>query len=259
MKHVLLKKNKKIKKMNNTLIEILKIGEFYTKNNQTIKIHSHTKIGQCQFLQQIIETNKFTKSLEIGFAFGISALAITESIMKNNGQKHTIIDKFENQHWNGVGIEILEKAGFSNNFEFYEEYCYNILPRLLNNGRKFDFAYIDSTKQFDWLLNNFFYIDKMLDINGIIVLDDVNFPGIRKLARLIHSFPSYEVYDCYPYNYPNTKKQILSKIVKLIPFKRYIFKPEIIETDFSKKINCNCVAFKKTEHDLRNWDWHKDF
>ncbi len=70
-----------------------------------------------------------------------------------------------------------------------------------SRAKKFDFAYVDSTKQFDWILVDFFYLDKILDVNGVIVFDDVTWPGIRKVLRLVSQFPSYKVYGQHPENY----------------------------------------------------------
>jgi predicted O-methyltransferase YrrM len=95
-------------------------------------------------------------------------------------------------------MELIQTANYASAVSFFEAYSYEVLPGLLAEGKQIDFAYIDSTKQFDWLLVDFFYIDKMLTTGGVLVFDDVNFPGIRKLIRLIAQFPNYKVYDVYP-------------------------------------------------------------
>ncbi|MBI3718869.1 MAG: hypothetical protein HY252_09800 [Sphingobacteriales bacterium] len=86
--------------MNELLNNILKKRTYSTIDKKEIRIHSETGEEQCLLLQNIILKNNFSSSLEIGCAYGISSLAITEAVAKNNG-KHTIIDKFENSDWGG--------------------------------------------------------------------------------------------------------------------------------------------------------------
>lgn len=244
--------------MNKILENIFETKKFINSKNQTIDIHSETRKEQCEYLQNIIRNNNFKKSIEIGFAFGISTLAITEEIV-NNGGSHLVIDKFQHSDWNGDGIDLVNQAGYTEKIEYFEEFCYVVLPLLLEKGRKFDFAYIDSTKQFDWLLVNFFYIDKLLEINGIIVFDDVSFPGIRKLLRYISQFPNYKVYSQNPNNNRMSQLRKLSKFLKLLPYHDKLLSIEILKPDFDLGINSHCVAIQKMNNDARNWDWHVSF
>jgi predicted O-methyltransferase YrrM len=244
--------------MNKLLKEIFEKKEFLSENNEIIKIHSETSKEQCEFLQNVIRENNFKKSIEIGFAFGMSTLAITEEIV-NNGGSHLVIDKFQYDGWGGYGLELIKRAGYSDKIEFYEDYCCHVLPDLLKEGRKFDFAYIDSTKQIDWLMVNFFYLDKLLEINGIIVFDDVVFPSIRKLLRYIVQIPCYKVYAVYPENYNVSLPRKISQLFKRIPKSDKILKEEITTSDSELGINTNCVAIQKISVDDRNWDWHVSF
>ena len=210
------------------------------------------------FFAKNITDNFFKNSIEIGFAFGISTLAITEAVANNSGY-HFVIDKFEEDHWGGNGLDLIEQAGLSNKLQFCNKYCYEILPQLLAEKKMFDFAYIDSTKQFDWILVDFFFLDKILNIGGVIVFDDANFPGIRKLLRYICQFPGYKIYESFPNNYkPSLKRKILNYF-KYLPKASYFIREDIITSDFKLGINSGCVAIKKIAIDNRNWDWHVEF
>jgi len=43
-------------------------------------------------------------------------------------------------------------------------------------GERIDFAFIDGAHTFDHVLVDFFYIDRMLNVGGIVAFDDVGFP-----------------------------------------------------------------------------------
>ena len=244
--------------MNQLLESVFSSKIFLTSNGKKISIHSETPKSQCEFLQQIIRDNGFASSLEIGFAYGLSTLAITEEIVINNG-KHVVIDKFEITDWEGVGIDLIKQAGYSKSVEFHEEFCYKVLPKFLEDGRRFDFAYIDSTKQLDWILVDFFFIDKLLEKNGIIVFDDVTFPGIRKILRYISQFPNYKTYDAFPKNKKLNFGRKLFSILKKLPKANKYLKEDIMLNDYDLGINSQCVAIQKINDDSRSWDWHKDF
>ena len=244
--------------MNPLLENIFSTKEFVNSYNQTIAVHSETSKEQCEFLQLLIRQNNFQRSLEIGFAFGISTLAILEEIIKNGGS-HLVIDKFQIDHWEGNGLDLVKQAGYLQHLEFKGEFCYKVLPILLDEGRKFDFVYIDSTKQFDWLLVDFFYIDKILEINGIVVFDDVKFSGIRKLLRYICQFPNYQVHTQFPKNNKHSKLRTIAGLLKYLPYSNKYLKDDIINPDFKMGINAEMVALIKTGEDTRYWNWHKAF
>jgi len=244
--------------MHPLLEAIYKTNQFTNSSGETVRIHSHTQKSQCEFIQSIIRNNNFKDTLEIGFAYGISTLAIIEEVSKING-RHCVIDKFQISGWGGNGLDLIRQAGYIDNLDFFEEYCYKVLPQLMFLNKKIDLAYIDSTKQFDWLLLNFFYIDKLLKIGGIVVFDDVDWPGIRKLLRYISRFPNYRLYGVYPENKRISLSKKLRLTIKFFPKVKNLLKSNVVKTDYELGINAHCVALQKIDEDKRNWDWHVDF
>ncbi len=244
--------------MNDLLNRIFETSTFVNSRGETIHVHSQTSKGQCQFLQQIIKENNFTKSIEIGFAYGISTLAITEQIAVNRG-RHVVIDKFQHTYWNGNGLDLLKQTGYMQQVSFIEEFSYIALPGLLQKGQRFDFAYVDTTKLLDWILVDFFYLDKLLEINGVIAFDDVPVPAIRKILRYLAQFPHYKIYGQFPDNWRPSKLYSMFNLIKRFPKSGRFLKSEIIRTDFDLGINTSCVALQKIGEDKRNFDWHVDF
>lgn len=244
--------------MHSLLSQIFDSKQFINSKGETVEVHSETSRRQCEFLQDIIQKHSYKHSIEIGLAYGVSSLAIIESVVKNGGS-HFAIDKFQSTVWGNNGMELISMAGYSDKMEFSPEYSYQTLPKLLEAGRKFDIAYIDSTKQFDWLLVDFFYLDRLLNINGMIVFDDVTWPGIRKLLRLLSQFPSYKVYGSLPENAPAVQTSKWARFLLKYAKTRRFLKSELLKTDFELGVNSHCVALHKIDDDKRNWDWHIDF
>jgi O-methyltransferase. len=245
--------------MHALLESVFELRKFTNDRSETIEIHSETSKEQCLFLQEIIETHGFTSTIEIGFAFGISTLAITEMVVKNGGS-HVVIDNIQNSYWGGNGISLLNQAGYRGKYEFIEAFSSKILPELAGQGKHFQFAYIDTTKLLDYLMVDFFYLDMMLEVNGIIVFDDVSFPAIRKLLRYLSQLPHYKIYAQIP---PNAKQKRLKprlvRLLKRLKSAGTFLKEEIMNTDTALGINTHCVALQKMSEDERNYDWFVPF
>lgn len=244
--------------MHPLLENIFRSGEFRTSGGEVITVHSETPRDQCLYLQDLIAANGYMSSLEIGLAFGISAIAITEAVM-NNGGRHLVMDRYQYNVWGGHGVDLIGQAGYGNQIDFREEFCYELLPKLHAEGRIFDFAYIDSTKLFDWLMVDFFYIDKMLRPGGMIVFDDLKFPSIRKLLRYITQLPHYKVHSQFPSNEPLELKWQLAGLLKNLPVLKKMLREDLLVTDESLGINTRCVAIMKTGADEREYSWHVKF
>jgi len=135
-------------------------------------------------LREWVIKEKAVNSIEVGLAFGFSALHICEGLLQNNEEKakHTIIDAFQTQKdtYNNVGLNILTKAGLENIIEFHGERSQLVLPRLLGEDRKFDFGFIDGNHRFDYIFLDLFYLGHLVKMGGIIYIDDYEYPAIRK-------------------------------------------------------------------------------
>ena len=127
------------------------------------------------------------------------------------------------------------------------------------SGGGIQFAYVDSTKVFDILMVDLYFINKILDVGGVVVLDDCQFHGIKKLCRFLLVHPSFQLYHTHKMIKENTYKNYLSKIVKFFPKKRKIFNADLLKTDTALGINYHCISFKKIAEDNRDWKWYDSF
>jgi predicted O-methyltransferase YrrM len=62
--------------MNTILEEILTTGVAKTASGETVSIHSHISREEGLFLQEIVKEIRASVSLEVGLAYGVSALFI---------------------------------------------------------------------------------------------------------------------------------------------------------------------------------------
>ncbi len=141
-----------------------------------------TAEGEC--LRKWVIKENATNTIEIGLAFGFSALHIGEGLMLNDvvNPRHVVIDPFQVQEnkYASMGLNILGEAGLGEIIEFYGEKSQVILSSFLNEGRKFDLAFVDGNHLFDYVFLDLFYLGQLVKNGGIIFVDDYDKPGIRK-------------------------------------------------------------------------------
>lgn len=249
--------------MNIVLKEILTTNQVKSADGELVKLHSHISPEQGGFLQEIIDKIKPKVSIEVGLAYGISALFICEALQKNYPAHHIIIDPFQFNYWKGIGLENLKRAGYGEIIEFHKEYSHIALPQLESKQIKIDFAFIDGMHTFDHTLLDFFFVDRLLNVGGIVVIDDCDFPSIKKVCRFIARNRSYSVFQCFPKrNYQlSFQRKLLKYAAGISQPIRTILKPEYILPDFDLGLipHIRCIAFKKESEDKRKWDFHREF
>ena len=251
--------------MNDVLKEILNTQTVKDNQNKIHKLHSNTGELQGYFLQDILKKIKPKATLEIGLAYGISSLFLLEVIkeLDNENRSHIIFDPYPDVYWNNIGLLNISKAGYENLVDFRKLFSDEGLIQLITEKKRIQFAYIDSTKVFDILLVDFYLINKILDIGGVIVFDDCGFPGIKKLVRLISKMPFYKIYATHYKELETIKKSIVKKlasfILQHIPFRDKILPNHDFKTDQQNGIDYHCIAFIKKGNDERSWDWNVDF
>jgi predicted O-methyltransferase YrrM len=184
-------------KMNPVLERILETGEFVGPEGKLIKVRGQIDREEGEFLQKIITDLKPAVTLEVGLAYGISALFICDALDQVSGARHIVIDSHQlTDVWDaGAGLHNLKKAGYEKIIEFHDAESQRVLPQLEESGLKVDFAFIDGAHTFDHVLVDFFYIDRMLRVGGVVAFDDVNWPSVGKACRFIIKNRNYSVYD----------------------------------------------------------------
>jgi predicted O-methyltransferase YrrM len=157
-------------------------------DNPNVPLFRPTSIpsAEGESLSKWVAHEKAAHTIEIGLAFGFSALHIGEGLLLGNAAnpRNTVIDAYQAQQdkYANFGLDILAKAGLGRIIEFYGEKSEIALPRLLNENRKFDFAFVDGCHLFDCVLLDLFYLGKLVKKGGIIFLDDYDKPAISKAA-----------------------------------------------------------------------------
>lgn len=232
---------------------------------ERIPLHSHTSKEQGLFLQSIFDIIKPVRSLEVGFAYGISTMFILEKHKEigSLAEAHLVIEP--DSYWGTAAVHNIEKEGLIKYLNIQKAYSDKILTQLFLENYKIQYAYIDTTKQFDVVLQDFYFINKILEVGGVVILDDCGgvWPGVQRVARFINTLPNYRVLACHnkikSTNRKSIAKYLLSFLINRLPFKKKIYPTINFKTDEELGLDYSCIAFKKAGEDNRSWNWDKTF
>lgn len=236
-------------------------GKVIGKNGIVKELHSAIDPDEGHFIYNIIKADPSIRTcLEVGCAYGLASLHICSALSGRTGATHTIIDPFQKSGWDGIGLGYIEQAGidFARLIEKKSEIA---LPELLADGDKqYDFIFIDGWHTFDHTLLDCFYATALLRKGGILVMDDVTYPAIRRVVDFLRQYPCYEecgsVSEDLKITWKNNIARLLARPIAEGKWKR-ILAPGLYHKIFDKK-KVQMIALRKNENDDRHWEWHAD-
>jgi predicted O-methyltransferase YrrM len=187
-----------LKKTRNKLKSMYKTESQLGSDGISHEIDSITRVSfsQGSVLAAIHNNIKPSLSIEIGLAYGFSALFVLDSMFENNYGKHVAIDPYEVTDWHGIGLQSIHNLKFDEKFEWQEAMSIDALNTMRREGVRAQYIYIDGHHTFDAALIDFCCSDKILDTGGVIILDDMCLPSIKTVVSFIkNNFQHYEQAD----------------------------------------------------------------
>jgi len=143
-------------------------------------------------IMRLVREHGLTRTLETGMAYGVSTLAIG-SVHQDRGEgTHIAIDPGQDTHFKGIGRLNVERAGLEQRVRMLVKRADAALPMLREEGVRLDFGLIDGRHLFDFALLDFFYIDRMLDVGGIVAFHDTWKAGVAEVVAFVLANRAYE-------------------------------------------------------------------
>lgn len=238
--------------MNKILHEIMKTGTVCLSDGQTVPLRSNISREEGEFLRKMILMHRPNTTIEIGLAFGISALFMCDALREINPDfRHYIIDPNQSNEYHNAGLNNLKESGFADNIVFFEEPSEIALPKILDQGHSFDLAFLDGWHTFDHTLIDFFYVNKMLKAGGLVAFDDSTWGSVGRVIDHVLSYPCFEFEDAMPsVSLPKSVIRKMGRLSILKVFNSYL--PPVLR--YSR-----CVVLRKCSLDERPYHWHKFF
>ena len=140
--------------------------------------------SDCDALLDLLLVERPSMVIEIGLAYGSSALAIAEALVAvgSHQARHVIIDAYQEQ-FHGSGWDPIVGAGLTDLCSLIQERSQIALPRLLGDGLVADAAFVDGSHIFHNVFLDLFYLRELVRPGGLMILDDCSYPSVATAAR----------------------------------------------------------------------------
>jgi predicted O-methyltransferase YrrM len=139
--------------------------------------HSIERV-QGEALRELAVAEGAARTIEVGLALGMSALFLCQAVLPRGGA-HTAVDPYQRESWNGAGLRTLREAGVAELVEVIAEESQLALPRLVAEGREFDFAFVDGDHRFEGVFLDLYFMTRLVGPGGLVVVDDMWMPAVR--------------------------------------------------------------------------------
>lgn len=137
----------------------------------------------CDTIRDLLIAEKSVSIIEIGLAYGSSALAIGEALISVGGTRHVIIDPFQDSEFRDAGWEVVRSAQLDGVAILLRERSQIALPRLAAEKASADAAFVDGSHLFHNVFVDLYYLQMIVRPGGLIILDDHWWPGVATASR----------------------------------------------------------------------------
>ena len=123
--------------------------------------------------------------VEIGLAYGSSALAIGEALLAVGARRplHVVIDPMQATEWANVGWRLLRSARLDSIARLLLQPSSTALPQLVAEGLTADAAFVDGSHRFHEVFVDCYFLGKLVRPGGVVILDDHWWPSVRTAAH----------------------------------------------------------------------------
>lgn len=129
-------------------------------------------------LRDLLLSERARSVIEIGLAYGASALAIAEALTTMaDGAAHLIVDAYQSS-FAEAGWTALTAAGVEDVCTLVRERSQVALPELVSSGYQADAAFVDGSHHFHNVFVDLYFLGELVRPNGLIVVDDCEYPAV---------------------------------------------------------------------------------
>jgi predicted O-methyltransferase YrrM len=188
-----------------------------------LPIKHNITLKEAEQIATIISANRCKTTAETGVAFGISTLTICAALEQSGNPlaKHFGIDPNQISEYGGAALALLREHGLEKRFTLLEGPTHLEAPRLIGKDVLLDFAFIDGWHTFDYTLLDFFLMDKLLKVKGIVGFHDSYGPAKRKVFKFLLTHRRYKRLPVRRISIIPWLKMLAAGVVRLDPSVRH--------------------------------------
>jgi len=138
-------------------------------------------------LYDIVRQVKPKKTLEVGFAYGVSTMYLLAALKANGSGSHIAIDPFEVSDWHGIGLMKVKEVKMEDSFEFMPERSHPALTKLADRKQALDVMFIDGAHLYDIAFTDFVLADAVCPKGCYILLHDMWMNSVQRIVSFIEN------------------------------------------------------------------------
>lgn len=162
----------------------------------------------AEYLFNLVCEHRPTTVIEVGMAWGFSSVAICAALRDLGEGVNVIMDPYQLQTWEGVGMMALKHFGLEAHAEVHVERSDLFLPNYWKSSAgRASFAFIDGDHRIDAVFVDFYYVNKILPPGAVVVFDDFQFHSVASVVQYAMKNFHYERLQC-----PEARFVVLKKL-----------------------------------------------
>ena len=172
-----------------SLKKLLSTGHVRLSSGEHIAVAGTSTLNNIKALRCVLQKEKPSNTLEIGLAYGASALTFlsTNAELKRPNLQHVAIDPYQSSKWRSAGLDVIREANLASSFKLIEQDSAIALPSLCSEGASFGVIYIDGSHIFENVFIDMFYCTRLLDVGGLLLFDDSMDRHVKKVLRFVET------------------------------------------------------------------------
>jgi predicted O-methyltransferase YrrM len=154
----------------------------------------------CDLLRDLMISERVETVVEVGLAYGSSALAIGEALVSVGAPRprHVVIDPLQATEWSNVGWQLLRSAGLESIVRLISQPSSMALSQLIAEEFTAGAAFVDGSHRFHEVFVDLYFLRKIVRPGGLIVLDDCWWPSVDTAARYFETNMGWQaVHDAF--------------------------------------------------------------
>lgn len=237
--------------------EIFASRQLVDGEGRTVSLDVFVPAQQGDLLYSLVRYLRPRACVEVGLANGISTLHIAKALQENGSGHHTAIDPFQSCDWSDIGLVTLRRAGLRELVSLDPRPSHWVLPEMESSGRRIQFAFVDGSHLFDYVMADFLGIDRILDVGGVIAFDDSDWPAVNAVIRFAITNRDYRVLDTGVVIEPSPGRprwmvQRLREFARRCSPLRRVLRHEFLFPSNEIGIAGRCVVLQKQSEDQRD-------
>ena len=211
--------------------------ELVDGNGKKHTIQGLTTINSIKLIREIILNEKPSSTLEIGLAYGGSALTFLSTLKEINSEDffHIAIDPFQKEYYGDLACQLICEAKLQDHFKILRNKSYLEMVNLIKSKSKFDLIYIDGSHLFDEVFLDLFYSTILLNVNGIVLFDDCVDPDVKKVINFLENNCKSHYVEIDYKKYNNSRKSLKKSLANFLGYRQI-------------------KGYKKISEDQRSWE-----